>query len=182
MVSTSHFQETVGYFLTPLTDNQRFMEKLHFLLAVFPVVATPAFSQILKHDRSVKDAPALLPPPSGEVVCEFINYEEPPRFPGCEDLPRAERNQCAEKKMMKFIWDNFRYPDPTWCGSGRVVVSFMVEKDGGITGAKIMRDIGGGMAEEVLRVVGLMPPWVPGKQRGVAVRTQFNLPVRVCLE
>ncbi len=105
-----------------------------------------------------------------------------PRFPGCEDLPKAERNKCAEEKLNEFIYDNLRWPSPDFCGEGMVVIQFTVEKDGKITDPKIVRDIGGGAGEEVLRVVRLMPEWVPGKQRGRPVRVQFNLPVQFKLD
>ena len=63
-----------------------------------------------------------------------------------------------------------------------VVVQFIVEKDGSIADAEIIRSIGGGCDEEVLKVVYMMPNWVPGKQRGKAVRVQFNLPVKFKLD
>lgn len=56
-------------------------------------------------------------------------------------------------------------------------VTFVVEKDGSITNPRIIRDIGGGCGDEVLRVVNAMPKWKPGKNRGKSVRVQFNLPV-----
>jgi protein TonB len=42
----------------------------------------------------------------------------------------------------------------------------------------LLRDIGGGCGEEAVRVVKMMPKWIPGKQKGKPVRTQFNLPVK----
>ncbi|MBR5029263.1 MAG: energy transducer TonB, partial [Bacteroidales bacterium] len=65
---------------------------------------------------------------------------------------------------------------------GRVFVTFVVEKDGSIANPKVLRDIGGGCGEEAIRVVRSMPKWKPGKQRGKAVRVQFNLPVMFQLE
>ena len=53
----------------------------------------------------------------------------------------------------------------------------MVEKDGQVTNAKVLRDIGGGCGDEALRVVKSMPKWKPGTQRGNPVRVQFNLPI-----
>ncbi|MBR3939337.1 MAG: energy transducer TonB, partial [Bacteroidales bacterium] len=61
--------------------------------------------------------------------------------------------------------------------TGRVFLTFVVEKDGSIANARILRDIGGGCGQEALRVVKSMPKWTPGEQRGRPVRVQFNLPV-----
>ena len=56
-------------------------------------------------------------------------------------------------------------------------VTFVIEKDGSIANAKVLRDIGGGCGQEALRVVKSMPKWKPGRQHGNAVRVQFNLPI-----
>ena len=56
------------------------------------------------------------------------------------------------------------------------------KKDGSISNAEIKRNIGGGCDEEVLRVVGTMPDFIPGLQRGQAVRVQYMLPVKFKLE
>jgi protein TonB len=56
-----------------------------------------------------------------------------------------------------------------------------VEKDGSLTDIKILRDIGSGCGEEAIRVVKSMPKWKAAKQRGKAVRMQFNLPVKFTL-
>jgi TonB family protein len=114
----------------------------------------------------------------------FKVVEEMPYFPGCEDLPKAERKACGDKKMLEFIYQNLRYPALARENGveGTVVVTFIVEADGRIKEPKIVREIGGGCGDEVLRVVNLMPTWIPGKQKGEAVRVQFNLPVRFKLE
>lgn len=110
----------------------------------------------------------------------FKVVEEMPRFPGCED----NNKNCADKKMLEFIYQNLRYPALARENGveGTVVVSFIVEKNGKITEPKIVREIGGGCGDEVMRVVNLMPTWIPGKQRGEVVRVQYNLPVRFKLE
>lgn len=86
--------------------------------------------------------------------------------------------------MLQFIYSNIKYPAIARENGveGTVYVKFVVEKDGKITNAEIVRDIGAGCGQEALRVVGLMPEWEPGKQRGRPVRVQFNLPVKYKLE
>jgi protein TonB len=58
----------------------------------------------------------------------------------------------------------------------------VVEKDGSIGDAKVLRGIGYSCDEEALRVVKGMPKWIPGTQNGKAVRVQFNMPVKFKLE
>jgi protein TonB len=108
-----------------------------------------------------------------------------PRFPGCEDLPtKEEKKQCADKKMLEFIYKNIKYPAIARENGveGTVVIQFVVEKNGEITDAAIVRDIGAQCGQEALRVVSLMNQqnikWTPGMQRGRPVRVQFNLPVK----
>lgn len=102
----------------------------------------------------------------------FLVVEEDPEFPG------------GLEALSKFIADNIKYPQLAKENNitGRVFVSFVVEKDGRVGQVKILRDIGGGCGNEAVRVVKLMPRWKPGKQRGKAVRTQFNLPVNFDLQ
>ena len=61
-------------------------------------------------------------------------------------------------------------------------VTFVVEKDGSVTGVRVLRDIGGGCGQEAIRVIKSMPKWTPGKQRGKNVRVQYNLPVNFSLK
>jgi protein TonB len=110
--------------------------------------------------------------------------EEAPRFPGCEIYPSLEdRKLCAAQKLKQYLNKNIHYPENARKAGvqGRCVISFVVEKDGTITNAKIVEDIGSGCGDEALRVVNAMNNmnelWKPGKQRGNPVRVQFNLPI-----
>lgn len=93
--------------------------------------------------------------------------EVDPEFPG------------GIEALYKYLAENITYPQQAKDSGiqGRVIVTFVVEKDGSITGAEVLRGIGGGCDEEALRVVNAMPKWTPGKQLGEPVRVQFNLPV-----
>lgn len=137
----------------------------------------------------VEDAPPPPPPPppppEPKVEEIFKVVEDMPRFPGCEDESnKDERKQCATQKMLEFIYKNIKYPAIARENGveGTVVITFVVEKSGEITDARIVRDIGAQCGQEALRVVNDMPKWIPGKQRGRAVRVQFNLPVKFKLE
>lgn len=108
--------------------------------------------------------------------------EQMPRFPGCEteEVSESEKTKCAQDKMFKFIYDNIHYPAQARIKGigGRVVVRFVVEKDGSISNTEIVRDIGGGCGKAAINVLKKMPNWIPGKQRGKPVRVQYNLPVK----
>lgn len=130
------------------------------------------------------------PPPAPEPEEEIFKVvEEMPRFPGCENEPTVEaKKACADKKMLEFIYKNIKYPAIARENGveGTAVITFVVEKDGTVKDARIVRDIGAQCGQEALRVVNMMNEqnikWIPGKQRGRPVRVQFNLPVRFKLE
>lgn len=102
----------------------------------------------------------------------FTVVETMPQFPG------------GQEAMLKFLVENISYPEEAKLKKiqGKVFVSFIVEKDGKVGNVKLLRGIGGGCDEEALRVVGLMPDWKPGEQRGQAVRVAFNMPIRFALQ
>lgn len=111
--------------------------------------------------------------------------EEMPRFPGCEDLgTRPQKEDCATRKMLEFVYGNLQTPESAREGdcSGTTIVEFIVEKDGTLTNILAVRDPGCGWGAEVVRLVGTMPKFVPGKQRGEPVRVKYQLPVKVTLE
>ena len=86
--------------------------------------------------------------------------------------------------MMEFIQKNIKYPkEAVDAGTqGRVVVGFVIEKDGSIRDVKLQRRIGHGCDEEALRVVQSMPKWKPGKNDGEPVGVSFLLPIDFKLE
>ena len=85
----------------------------------------------------------------------------------------------GEQKLFEFIGNNVVYPQEAKDAGveGKVFVEFYIERDGTVCDAKVLRGIGYGCDEEALRVVGLMPKWYPGKQRGNAVRVRYTLPI-----
>jgi protein TonB len=102
----------------------------------------------------------------------FLVVEEMPSYPG------------GEQEMYRFISQNIEYPRMAKESgiSGRVFVTFVVEKDGSVTDVKVLRGIGGGCDEEAIRVIKSMPKWKAGKQRGKAVRVQYRMPIKFTLQ
>ena len=109
--------------------------------------------------------------------------DEMPRFKN-EDCEKMEDQQaqkkCLEMAMLKFIYSNVKYPKAARDAGvqGTVIIKFVVQKDGSIADAKILRDAGGGCGAEAERVVNSMPNFVPGKQKGEAVKVSYTLPIR----
>ena len=101
----------------------------------------------------------------------FMVVEDPPAFPG------------GEAAMMKYIADNLEYPPLARENNiqGRVVIQFVVDENGKITDAKVVKGIGWGCDEAAPKVVNSMPRWKPGKQRNKAVRVRYVLPIRFVL-
>ena len=111
-------------------------------------------------------------PKADEEQAIFQVVEEMPSFPG-------GMNEC-----MKFLAKNMKYPVAAQQAKieGRVIVQFVVDKDGTITDTKVVRGVSPEIDAEALRVVGMMPKWNPGKQRGKAVAVKYTLPMMFRLQ
>ena len=83
----------------------------------------------------------------------------------------------------KYLMENLRYPTIAQRKGieGTVIVAFVVNTDGTTTDIQILRSVGGGCDEEVIRIVKGSPKWTPGMQRGTPVRTRMRLPLRFML-
>jgi Ca-activated chloride channel family protein len=152
-----------------------------------PVNADVSMMRYEKLQMPGKPMPMPKPKPKKESVDEIFQVvEQMPRFPACENmgLSEADRQRCSQDSLMAFIYANLVYPEAAKKAGieGTCVVSFVVRKDGSITDMKIIRDPGAGCGEESIRVVKLMPKWIPGRQGRETVDVQFNLPVRFRLE
>jgi len=109
--------------------------------------------------------------PEDKSSAVFNSVEVNPAFPG------------GEAAFGKFLHDHIRYPDKARENkvTGRVFISFVVEKDGSLTNFKTLRDPGSGLGEEAERVLVLSPKWSPGIQNGRLVRVQYTVPVNFSL-
>jgi TonB family protein len=106
-------------------------------------------------------------PPADDSSEMFGVVEQMPSFPG------------GQQKLMEYLSENIRYPEECKVSDiqGRVIVTFVVEKDGSINDAKVTKSVTPLLDEEAVRVVSAMPKWFPGKQMGVAVRVRYTVPV-----
>lgn len=101
--------------------------------------------------------------------------QQDPVFDVCEVLPQYPG---GTEELMKFLMLNVKYPKECADSAiqGRVVVSFIVEKDGQVSNLSVARSVHPRLDAEALRVLSLMPRWLPGRQNGKAVRVRYNVP------
>ena len=98
--------------------------------------------------------------------------DQMPEFPG------------GTEALLKFVANNVKYPEKAKDEeiSGRVFISFVIEKDGSVSNVEVKRGIGGGCDDEAVRVVKAMPKWKPGKQDGKPVRVNYMMPFNFKLD
>ena len=94
----------------------------------------------------------------------------------CEQMPIYEGGDAA---LLKYLTDSVKYPELAKKHGvhGRVVIGFIVEKDGSLTDIKVLRPVDIALDAEALRVVKGMPKWIPGCHDGQLVRVEYNVPV-----
>ena len=102
----------------------------------------------------------------------FDVVEQMPQFPG------------GPEALMQFLSQNVKYPKEAYEKNvqGRVIANFVVEKDGSITEAKIVKSVSPELDAEALRVIGTMPNWMPGMQNGEPVRVKYTVPITFRLQ
>lgn len=84
-------------------------------------------------------------------------------------------------EFYKLIGMNFKIPAEADKNKveGKILIKFMVEKDGSLSEFKIEQDLGYGMAKEAIRVIQLSPKWIPGSENGKAVRVEYSMPITI---
>ena len=102
------------------------------------------------------------PQPSANII--HVVVDQMPQYPG---------------DMNDYLSKNIQYPEAARGANvqGRVAVQFVVNEDGTISNAKVIRQIGAGCDEEALRVIRSMPKWKPGKNNGIPVKVLFTQPI-----
>lgn len=137
------------------------------------VALMPAWKPATKGGKPVSSSMVLpvkftLSGPKAETDEVFVVVENPPKFPGGDDARAAHFQKVLT------------YPETARKDKveGTVYVTFIVEKDGSISNAKILRGVRKDIDEVALRAVSSMPLWEPGTQRGEPVRVQFNMPLK----
>ena len=173
-----------------IEENQEFKEdplpeKIDTKINLDTQQIRPSLPKIIKERPK---APEIIKPEVVENSAPeiFTVVEDMPRFPGCEDveMTKKEKETCAENALLKYIYSNINYPKMASSNGieGTAVVQFVINKKGEITDLEIVKEIGGGCGNEVIRIVKKMPDWIPGKQRNRPVNVRYMLPVKFKLQ
>ena len=110
--------------------------------------------------------------PKEEENTVFEYVEQMPSFPG------------GDAALMRYLSKNIKYPPLAEENGiqGRVICSFVVERDGSVSDIRIKRSVDPSLDKEAMRVVSAMPKWIPGRQNGQMVRVKYTLPVTFRLQ
>ncbi|MBS1644708.1 MAG: energy transducer TonB [Bacteroidetes bacterium] len=168
-----------------------------------PVKPTVKFTPpVIKKDEEVKEDEKPTPPPDDKVAVGLVTAKGDPNGidPGLMDKPgNGQVEAPAAPAIFKFVeqmpkspydWPGYlsthlRYPDDAReSGSeGRSIIEFVVNEDGSISGARVVRSSGSSSLDaEAIRVVSSAPKWNAGKQQGKAVKVYFTVPITFKLE
>jgi len=145
--------------------------------------------EIVEDDAEIEETIIASDEDMGEVV-EIQNIEnvvvaEPEKeeeiFQVVENMPEFPGGMA---ELMKYLQKNIKYPTISQENGvqGRVIVQFVVNRDGSIVDPVVLRSVDPYLDKEALRVVKSMPKWKPGEQRGKPVRVKFTLPVQFRLQ
>lgn len=120
----------------------------------------------------VLKAKEVIAQPEEEEAKVFDVVEVMPQFPG------------GPQALFEYLSKNIKYPVVAEENGvqGRVIVTFVVEKDGSITDVQVVKSVDPSLDKEAMRVVKSMPNWIPGKQNGSAVRVKYTVPVTFRLQ
>jgi protein TonB len=123
--------------------------------------------EVLKAQQVVVDEK-----PAEEETKVFDVVEQMPSFPG------------GDAALMQYLSSHIKYPVVAEENGiqGRVIATFVVERDGSITDVKVVKSVDPSLDKEAIRVLKSMPKWIPGKQNGAAVRVKYTVPVTFRLQ
>ena len=115
--------------------------------------------------KAEPQAEATLPQEKTDSIYSVV--ETMPDYPG------------GQKELLSFLSRNIKYPTKAEENKiqGRVVIQFVVNKDGSVSDAKVVRSVDPELDKEALRVVNSMPQWKPGMQKGEAVSVKYTIPI-----
>lgn len=149
---------------------QEDLQKTKTTIGAFTVVGNDEFDgEVLKAKKEIAQPE---PPKNEEENKVFDVVEEQPSFPG------------GQGALMAWLNDNIKYPVVAAENGiqGKVIVQFVVGKNGSISNVKVLRSVDPSLDKEAVRVVSNMPNWTPGKQNGASVNVRFTLPVTFRLQ
>ena len=138
-------------------------------ISVFDVLNGSEDGEVLKAKQMLVTEPVK---PKVEEYKVFEVVEQMPSFPG------------GDVALMQYLSKNIKYPPVAeeMGIQGRVICTFVVERDGSVSDIRIARSVDPSLDKEAIRVVSGMPKWIPGRQNGQSVRVKYTLPVTFRLQ
>ena len=146
-----------------------------------PPPPPPEIIEIVEDDVVIEDEIEIEDTESDEdEVIEIIEEDDDEFFMVVENMPIFPGGDLG---LMKYIQKNVKYPPiaKEYNITGKVYVSFIVDKSGSVTNVKIVRGVDKNLDAEAVRVVKSLPKYKPGKQRGKSVRVMFTIPINFTL-
>ena len=133
------------------------------------VIGNDESGEVLKAKEMIVNEPVK---PKEEENKVFDVVEQMPSFPG------------GMAALMAYLQKSIKYPPVAEENGiqGRVVCTFVVERDGSVTDVRVAKSVDPSLDKEAVRVVSAMPKWIPGKQNGQSVRVKYTLPVTFRLQ
>ncbi len=150
--------------------SQEDLQKTKTTIGAFTVIGNDEIGgEVLKAKEEIAQPE---PPKNEEENKVFDVVEEQPSFPG------------GQGALMAWLRDNIKYPVVAAENAiqGRVIVQFVVGKNGSISNVKVVKSVDPSLDKEAVRVVSSMPNWTPGKQNGTSVNVRYTLPVTFKLQ
>ena len=146
-----------------------------------PPPPPPEVIEIVEDDVEIEDEIEIEDTESDEdVEIEIEEEDDEEFFMVVENMPEFPGGDLG---LMKYIQKNVKYPAiaKEYNITGKVYVSFIVDKKGSVTNVKIVRGVDKNLDAEAMRVVKSLPKYKPGKQRGKSVRVMFTIPINFTL-
>ena len=146
-----------------------------------PPPPPPEIIEIVEDDVEIEDEIEIEDTESDEdVEIEIEEEDDEEFFMVVENMPEFPGGDLG---LMKYIQKNVKYPAiaKEYNITGKVYVSFIVDKSGSVTNVKIVRGVDKNLDAEAMRVVKSLPKYKPGKQRGKSVRVMFTIPINFTL-
>lgn len=103
-----------------------------------------------------------------------------PAFKDCNQKKPDKQYSCTQAKIEQFLKRNLNYPPEAKQAKleGTIIITFVVEKDGTVSTIEVRNDIGGGCADEAIRLISSFPKFIPGQnEAGVPIRVKFKQPI-----
>ena len=151
-----------------VTKTQDEMAQSNIAVGAFNVEGQEEAEHVLKvNEKIVDEIPEVV-----EDTHVFEVVEQMPQFPG------------GDAALMQYLSSHIHYPAVAEENGiqGRVVCTFVVEKNGSITDVRVVRSVDAALDREAQRVIKSMPAWIPGKQNGAPVRVKYTVPVTFRLQ